>query len=93
MTSTDDRCSVLTSAVGEPLAGTAPRARAWLVLEQPGPDGFAATTESHLPDAVNARSPTTRRASRESRVSTPAATRTACSAACAGCARAVRPRW
>lgn len=54
MTSTDDRCSVLTSAVGEPLAGTAPRARAWLVLEQPGPYGFAATTESHLPDAVRA---------------------------------------
>ena len=48
------RCSVLARDAGEPLAGTAPRARAWLVLEQPGPYGFAALSESHLPEAVRA---------------------------------------
>lgn len=47
-----ERCSVVSA--DEPLAGTAPRARAWLVLEQPGPYGFRALTESHLPDPVRA---------------------------------------
>jgi len=46
------RCSLLSSAAHEQLAGSAPRAKAWLVLEQPGPYGFAALTESHLPEAV-----------------------------------------
>ena len=46
------RCSVLARDAGEPLPGTAPRASAWLVIEQPGPYGFAALTESHLPEAV-----------------------------------------
>lgn len=46
------RCSVLAREAGEPLAGTAPRARAWLVLEQPGPYGFSALTTSHLPEVV-----------------------------------------
>ncbi len=46
------RCSVLSAAVDEPLVGSAPRARAWLVVEQPGPYGFSALTESHLPAAV-----------------------------------------
>lgn len=45
-----ERCSVVSA--DEPLAGTAPRARAWLVLEQPGPYGFRALTESHLPEKV-----------------------------------------
>ncbi len=45
-------CSALTRAVDEPLAGTAPRARAWLVLEQSGPFGFDALTHSHLPAEV-----------------------------------------
>ncbi len=48
------RCSVLALQAHEPLAGSAPRARAWLVLEQSGPYGFSALTESHLPDAVRA---------------------------------------
>jgi hypothetical protein len=48
------RCSVLARGAGEPLAGSAPRAHAWLVLEQPGPYGFAALTESRLPAAVRA---------------------------------------
>jgi len=46
------RCSVLAREAGEPLAGSAPRARAWLVVEQSGPYGFAALTTSHLPQAV-----------------------------------------
>lgn len=46
------RCSTLSRTYGEPLAGSAPRARAWLVLEQPGPYGFHAVTESHLPERV-----------------------------------------
>jgi hypothetical protein len=46
------RCSVLSAAVDEPLIGSAPRARAWLVLEQPGPYGFSALAESHLPQEV-----------------------------------------
>jgi hypothetical protein len=45
-----ERCSAL--ADDEPLVGTAPRARAWLVLEQPGSYGFRALTESHLPERV-----------------------------------------
>jgi hypothetical protein len=45
-----ERCSTLSQ--DEPLIGTAPRARAWLVLEQPGPYGFHALTESHLPERV-----------------------------------------
>ena len=48
------RCSTLARAAGEPLAGSAPRARAWLVLEQPGPYGFSALTTSHLPEPVRA---------------------------------------
>lgn len=41
-------CSVLSRASGEPLAGTAPHARLWVVLEQPGPWGRDALTSSHL---------------------------------------------
>ncbi len=48
------RCSVLAAELGEPLAGTAPLARTWLVLEQPGPYGRKALTESHLAPAVGA---------------------------------------
>lgn len=51
---TETRCSLASASVGEPVAGSAPRARAWLVLEQPGPYGFSATTESHLPEPVRA---------------------------------------
>jgi hypothetical protein len=52
--SADDagRCSA--QSADEPLAGTAPRARAWLVLEQPGPYGFRALEDSHLPERVRA---------------------------------------
>lgn len=47
-------CSVLARDVGEPLTASAPRARAWLVIEQSGPYGFSALTESHLPEPVRA---------------------------------------
>lgn len=41
-------CSQTAAALAEPLAGTAPVARTWVVLEQPGPWGRKALTESHL---------------------------------------------
>jgi hypothetical protein len=43
---------VLSRQLEEPLAGSAPRARAWLVIEQPGPYGRDAVTESHLPQPL-----------------------------------------
>ncbi|KOV89961.1 sucrase ferredoxin [Nocardia sp. NRRL S-836] len=42
------RCSTLADLAGEPLAGTAATATAWLCLEQPGPWGRDALRESHL---------------------------------------------
>jgi hypothetical protein len=45
-----DACSVL--ADREPLAGSAPFGRAWLVVEHPGPWGRQALTDSGLPEAV-----------------------------------------
>jgi len=54
VTVAEARCSIASAEVGEPVVGSAPRARAWLVLEQPGPYGFSATTDSHLPEAVRA---------------------------------------
>lgn len=45
-----DACSALAQA--EPLAGSAPYARAWLVLEHPGPWGRQALTDSGLPDPI-----------------------------------------
>jgi hypothetical protein len=40
------------AAMTEPIAGTAPLARTWLVLEQSGPYGRKALHDSHLPRAV-----------------------------------------
>ena len=45
-------CSDGSLAVDEPLAGTAPRAVAWVALEQNGPWGPRALTDSHLDPAV-----------------------------------------
>lgn len=42
------RCSVGSLAVQEQLIGSAPQADAWLALEQPGPWGARAFTDSHL---------------------------------------------
>ena len=47
-------CSAESSAVDEPLAGTAPYARAWIVIEHPGAWGPDAVAESDLPEAVRA---------------------------------------
>lgn len=41
-------CSAGSLAVGEPLAATAPTARAWILIEQPGPWGRQALLDSHL---------------------------------------------
>ena len=42
-------CSAASARLGEPLAGTAPVAGRWLAIEQPGPWGARALTESHFP--------------------------------------------
>ncbi len=47
-------CSLQSRAVDEPLAGTAPTARAWIVIEHPGPWGRDAVADSDLPPAVRA---------------------------------------
>ena len=49
---TAPRCSQVAAAQGEPLPATAPLARTWVVLEQPGPYGRKALHDSHLPAAV-----------------------------------------
>ncbi|HEY0453881.1 sucrase ferredoxin [Actinophytocola sp.] len=46
------RCSALSEAIGEPLAGTAATARSWLCVEQPGPWGRDALSASHLDEDV-----------------------------------------
>ncbi|TDD71351.1 sucrase ferredoxin [Jiangella aurantiaca] len=47
-------CSDLGRELAEPLAGTAPVAAWWLVVEQPGPWGAKALTQSHLDAALGA---------------------------------------
>ncbi|WP_194926621.1 sucrase ferredoxin [Catenulispora pinisilvae] len=47
-------CSVLSRELGEPVAGTGAVAGAWLLLEQPGPWGRAAVTESRLDQSLGA---------------------------------------
>jgi hypothetical protein len=48
------RCSTLSGFAGEPLAGTAATATAWLCLEQPGPWGRDAVVQSHLDPELGA---------------------------------------
>jgi hypothetical protein len=48
-------CSESSLAAGEPLAGSAPEAAAWLCLEQNGPWGRKAWTESHLDPELGGR--------------------------------------
>lgn len=48
-------CSESSLAAGEPLAGSAPAATAWLCLEQNGPWGRKAWTESHLDPELGGR--------------------------------------
>ncbi|AKZ58581.1 hypothetical protein SAM23877_5536 [Streptomyces ambofaciens ATCC 23877] len=45
-------CSTVSRDLDEPVAGTAPVARTWLLLEQPGPWGAKALTASHLDPAL-----------------------------------------
>ncbi|MEU4309997.1 sucrase ferredoxin [Streptomyces rochei] len=45
-------CSTVSRDLDEPVAGTAPVARTWLLLEQPGPWGAKALTSSHLDTAL-----------------------------------------
>jgi hypothetical protein len=47
-------CSDGSAAVGEPLAGSAPEAVAWVALEQNGPWGARAFTDSHLDPGTGA---------------------------------------
>jgi hypothetical protein len=47
-------CSDGSLAAGEPMAGTAPQAVAWVALEQNGPWGARAFTDSHLDPTVGA---------------------------------------
>ncbi len=47
-------CSAESLAVNEPLPGTAPFARAWIVIEYPGSWGREAVAESDLPEPVRA---------------------------------------
>jgi hypothetical protein len=47
-------CSALARDLAEPLAGTATEALGWLCLEQPGPWGAKALTESHLDAGLGA---------------------------------------
>lgn len=45
-------CAASSLDADEELAGTAPHARGWLVIEQPGPYGRDALTQSHFPRDV-----------------------------------------
>ncbi|MFI8946836.1 sucrase ferredoxin [Streptomyces sp. NPDC053750] len=45
-------CSTVSRDLAEPVSGTAPVARTWLLLEQPGPWGAKALTSSHLDPAL-----------------------------------------
>lgn len=49
-----DACSLQSLRAEEPLVGSAPTAVAWLALEQPGPWGAKAFTQSHLDQALGA---------------------------------------
>ncbi len=51
---TPTMCSLLSRSLNEPLAGTAPVAKSWIVLEQPGPWGRKALTQSHLDHVLGA---------------------------------------
>ncbi|MGH8774194.1 MAG: sucrase ferredoxin [Jiangellaceae bacterium] len=47
-------CSRVSLSLDEPLAGTAPEATSWIVVEQPGPWGRKALTQSHLDPVLGA---------------------------------------
>jgi hypothetical protein len=45
-------CAATSAALGEPCYGTASQVRRWILVEQPGPWGVDAVTESRLPSDV-----------------------------------------
>jgi hypothetical protein len=47
-------CTAASRRLREPLAGSAPHALLWVLIEQPGPWGRDALTKSHLPDGIGA---------------------------------------
>src|SRR5258708_23127532 len=47
-------CSAFSARLGEPLAGSAPVTAAWLAIEQPGPWGARALTQSQLDPGLGA---------------------------------------
>lgn len=52
MTDNSDACSLSSRLAREPVAGTAPEAQGWLVIEHPGPWGRDALVNSPLPPSV-----------------------------------------
>lgn len=50
-----DSCSALSAGLDEPMAGTAPYAVGWVAIEQPGPWGRTALTDSRLRPGLGAR--------------------------------------
>ena len=52
MAAVPERCSAASERLEEPLAGTAPEAARWLLLEQPGPWGREALLECDLATPV-----------------------------------------
>ncbi|MDQ2588843.1 sucrase ferredoxin [Saccharothrix yanglingensis] len=51
---TEPRCAAISATLDDPQAGTAATAAAWLALEQPGPWGRDALTQSRLDPAIGA---------------------------------------
>ncbi|MGM1063744.1 sucrase ferredoxin [Saccharothrix sp. Mg75] len=51
---TEPRCAAISATLDDPQAGTAAAATAWLALEQPGPWGRDALTQSRLDPALGA---------------------------------------
>lgn len=49
-----DGCAVEAERIGEAMPGTAPFALGWVAIEQPGPYGREALTDSHFPKEVGA---------------------------------------
>lgn len=49
---TEPRCAAISTAIGEDLHATASIVRSWLLIEQPGPWGSDALTQSDLPTDV-----------------------------------------
>ena len=45
-------CSSISSALGEPLAGTASQVRRWLLIEDPGPWGYDALAHNRVPQPL-----------------------------------------